>query len=180
MSTRGELELTELTPQSFAPYGILLGKPLAQADPASAFSSPKSDFWREHVFTAGGRDPEILWVAYRDTASQVNRLEVHLLTEQAVVPLTGAIIQVVAQSMPTGGPDLNTVRAFRVPVGQGLLMRAGCWHATRVPIGEVRCLMLTRATTTADLVAHLTEGAPLTESALAEVTLTLSPETLSE
>ncbi len=173
MGVRRELGLTELTPQSFAPYGALLGKPMAEAGGVSAFASPKSDFWREHLFAAGGADPEILWVAYRDADPRIDRLEAHLLTEQAVVPLTGDIIQIVAVSTPTGAPDMDSLRAFRVPAGKGLCMRSGCWHATRVPSGEVKCLMLTRATTTADLVAHLTRGAPLVESAFSDVSLML-------
>lgn len=173
MSDRRELRLTGLTPQSFAAYGTMLGKPLPSAGDALAFTSSRSDFWREHLFAADGRDPEILWVTYRDTDPLIDRLEAHLLTEQAVVPLTGDIIQIVAASTAEGTPDIDTVRAFRVPVGTGLSMRPGCWHATRVAAGEVKCLMLTRATTTMDLVSHLTRGSPLMESAFSNVALRL-------
>ncbi len=175
MDTRAELRLTELTTQSFAAYGTVLGKPLPREGSAVTFSSRPSDFWREHVFATGGHDPEILWVAYRDADPRIDRLESHLLTEQAVIPLTGPIIQVVATSTSAGGPDMATIRAFRVPVGQGLSMRPGCWHATRVPAGEATCLMLTRASTTADLIGHLAGGSALTESAFAEVRLALAP-----
>jgi ureidoglycolate lyase len=170
---RHELGLSALTPEAFAAYGTVLGNPLSAPVDATAYSSATSDFWREHLFAAGGRDPEILWVAYRDTDLRIDRLEMHTLTEQAVIPLTGDIIQIVAASTPAGVPDIATVRAFRAPVGKGLCMRPGCWHATRVPEVEATCLMLTRSTTTADLIGHLKSGAPLAESAFSDVVLQL-------
>ena len=45
-------------------------------------------------------------------------------------------------------------------------MRPHCWHATRVLQGESTCLMLTRRSTTYDLVVHLETGAPACESAI--------------
>lgn len=39
-------------------------------------------------------------------------------------------------------------------------MEPQCWHATRVDVGEVKCLMLTRRSSTLDLVVHLMSGAP--------------------
>ena len=171
MSDRIELPLSELTPQAFAPYGTVLGKPLPIDAGSVVYSGATSDFWREHVFATSGRDPEILWVIYRDTDPRIDRLEMHKLTEQAVVPLTGDIIQIVAASTLAGLPDLATVRAFPVPVGKGLCMRPGCWHATRVVATQAICMMLTRSTTTADLIDHLKSGAPLAESAYADVAL---------
>jgi ureidoglycolate lyase len=174
VSDRTKLPLSELTPQAFAPYGTVFGKPLPSDAGSVAYSSATSDFWREHVFATNGRDPEILWVSYRSTDPRIDRLEMHKLTEQAVVPLTGDIIQIVAAATPAGVPDLATVRAFPVPVGKGLCMRPGCWHATRVATTEATCMMLTRGATTVDLIDHLTTSAPLAESAYSAVALELS------
>ena len=80
-------------------------------------------------------------------------------------------IQVVSKSAADGSPDLATLAAFRVPQGQGICMRPGCWHATRVVDGEVTCLMLTRRSTTVDLIQHLTTDARATESAIVEIPL---------
>jgi ureidoglycolate lyase len=171
---RIELVLSELTPEAFAPYGTLLGKSFPATADAAAYRSARSDFWQEHVFAAGGLDPEILWVTYRDTDPRIDRLEMHKLTEQAVIPLTGDMIQIVAASTSAGALDIATVRAFRVPVGKGLCMRPGCWHATRVAASEATCLMLTRRATTADLVGHLTTGKQLVESAFSDVALQLT------
>jgi len=158
-----------LSEAAFAPYGRMLGLPYRPGAAEPGFSNPSTDFWRAHVFSPGqDGQAEVLWVNYR-SRSPVGTLEVHHLTEQAIVPLTGTIIHVVANSLADGSPDLDSIRAFRIPPGQGICMRPGCWHATRVAGGEVTCLMLTRKSTTLDLIAHMRDHAPATESALRPV-----------
>ena len=160
------IEIEPLDPETFAPFGVALGvkEPVASVD---AWLGPDSDFWHEHVFDAGGGEPELLWVRYRSRDRHVGRLEAHLVTEQAVIPLTAPIIQIVAQGD-------GRARAFRVAPGQGLLMRAGCWHATRVEEHPATCAMLTRRSTTLDLAGHLNRGGTLVQSALRDVDLTLA------
>ncbi|WP_372439825.1 ureidoglycolate lyase [Burkholderia plantarii] len=151
----------------FEPYGWKLGKPVQAGGATPAFVSPASDFWREHLFETGaGGEPEVLWVVYRNRERRVSSLELHRVTQQAIVPLTGPVVHLVARSDASGAPDPATLRAFALPVGEGICMRPGIWHATRVSEREATCLMLTRASTTLDLVAHLTLGAPAVESEL--------------
>lgn len=100
----------------------------------------------------------------------MNSLEKHLITQQAIIPLTGELIQVVAASGSDGGPDLSSIAAFSIIPGQGICMRPGCWHATRVRHGGVSGVMLTRRSTTADLIGHLQHGDPMQESAISAVT----------
>ncbi|MFD1557358.1 ureidoglycolate lyase [Paraburkholderia silviterrae] len=149
------------------PYGVMLGKtPLDDAS-APAYFSPSSDFWREHLFDNGAHgEAEILWVRYRNRDESLSALETHYLTQQAIVPLTGPIVQVVATSLADGSPDPASIRAFLVPVGQGLCMHRNTWHATRVMQDEVTALMLTRPSTTYDLMVHLRTGAPAGESGI--------------
>lgn len=162
--------LQALTAEAFAPYGWMLGRPYPDSGQSPAFSNPATDFYQEHVFDTGaGGETEVLWVNYRSTDLCLNHLEKHVLTQQAIVPLTGEVLHVVARSLPDGSPDMATVAAFVVPPGQGVCMRTHCWHSTRVASEEVTCLMLTRRSTTADLVAHLESGQPARESAIASV-----------
>ena len=129
-----------------------------------AFSDSKTDFWQECVFDPGlNGETQLLRVNYRNQDRVVASLEMHRLTQQVVMPLNGDIIQIVA----IGQPDVTSLTAFRIRAGEGLCMRAACWHATRVEVSEINCLMLTRKSTTADLIAHLTRGTPLLESAIA-------------
>jgi ureidoglycolate lyase len=165
------LRVEAINEASVAPFGWMLGKSLPTATDAVAFTSPGSDFWHEHVFNAGdGGRHEILWVKYRSTDVTVATLEVHHLTQQAVVPVIGSIVQVVAASDTAGEPDLATLRAFAIDPGQGICMRPGIWHATRSAGREATCLMLTRQSTTMDLVRHLNQGAAAQESRLTDIT----------
>ena len=167
MTSNEQLEINDLTPEAFRTYGWMLGKPIPDGNGVPLFSNPATDFWQEHLFNTGaGGDAELLWVNYRSQSMEIASLEKHLLTQQAIVPLTGEVIQVVASSAADGSPDLSTLAAFRVPQGQGVCMRPGCWHATRVSDAEVTCLMLTRRSTTLDLIQHLTTDAAASESAI--------------
>ena len=149
------------------PYGWMLGKPVRADSDTPSFVSPASDFWREHLFDTGTPgETEILWVAYRNRDTAITSLEMHRLTQQAIVPLTAPVIHLVAVSSKDGEPDLNSLRAFEIPVGKGLCMRPNIWHATRVIDSDATCLMLTRPSTTYDLVVHLKTGAPACESAI--------------
>ncbi|MEI2418263.1 ureidoglycolate lyase [Orrella sp. JC864] len=169
MPSSAPLAVQALTPEAFAPYGWMLGKPYPAHQAVPAFSNAATDFWHEHAFDAGpDGEVEVLWVNYRSGA-EVGQLEKHLLTQQAIVPLTGPVVHVVAASDAAGAPALGTLAAFAVPQGQGICMRPGCWHATRVAQGQVSCLMLTRRSTTADLVRHLRQGQPARESAIVQI-----------
>jgi ureidoglycolate lyase len=149
------------------PYGWMLGKPVSTAGDAPAFVSPASDFWREHLFNTGtDGETEILWVVYRNRNVEITSLELHRLTQQAIVPLTAPVVHIVATSLEDGEPDLASLRAFEIAVGKGLCMRPNIWHATRVANTESTCLMLTRPSTTYDLVVHLNTGAPACESVI--------------
>jgi ureidoglycolate lyase len=161
------LAIQPLSAEAFNAYGWMLGKPLKTDGDAPAYTSPASDFWREHLFDTGATgETEVLWVKYRNADETVASLEAHWLTQQAIVPLTAPIIQIVATSTEGGQPNMESLRAFWVPQGEGVCMRPHCWHATRVLDGESTCLMLTRRSTTYDLVVHLETGAPACESAI--------------
>lgn len=103
MTSVAALPVYDLTADAFASYGWMLGKPIPQGNGVPLFSNAATDFWQEHVFNTGaGGDAEVLWVNYRSASPEVASLEKHLLTQQAIVPLTGAIIQVVARSAAEG------------------------------------------------------------------------------
>jgi ureidoglycolate lyase len=168
------IDVQPLTTENFRPYGWLLGKTMKLDSSIPAFSNSETDFWQEHVFDPGlGGEIEVLWVNYRNRQRAVTSLEVHRLTQQVIVPLTGEIVHVVAGRQQDGSLDISSLRAFRVPVGKGICMQPGCWHTTRVDAAQVTCLMLTRRSTTVDLIAYLTTGFSLSESTIAVVDRTL-------
>jgi ureidoglycolate lyase len=169
MPTSNVITVEHLSAESFEPFGWVLGKSHALKKTPIAFRSPASDFWHEHFFDPGtGGDTEVLWVEYRDNSPLVSKLEVHHMTQQAVVPLTKEIVQVLCLSDANQSPDLATLRAYRLSPGVGVCMRPGVWHATRAD--NATCLMLTRRSTTKDLIYHLINDHPAKESAISEIT----------
>lgn len=171
MQENPRLAIQPLNSTAFSDYGWMLGKPFPEDGDVPRYRNDATDFWQEHVFDTGpGGEHEVLWVNYRSASPLVNSLEKHLITQQAIIPLTGELIQVVAASGSDGGPDLSSIAAFSIIPGQGICMRPGCWHATRVRHGGVCGVMLTRRSTTADLIGHLQHGDPMQESAISAVT----------
>lgn len=164
------LTVEALTAEAFAPFGRVLG---GGYDPAvTGFSHPGSDFWHVHDFDAGtGGQVEVLWVNYRNDSLRLRALEAHWLTEQAIVPLGGEIVHVVCPGREDDArtPDVTRLRAFRVGDGQGVCMQPGCWHASFVLAGQTTCLMLTRHSTTADLVETLQGRHDAVESSIVEL-----------
>lgn len=158
-----------LSAAAFAPFGVMLGGTYPAGNTTTAYTHPGSDFWHVHDFDAGaGGRPEVLWVNYRDSSLQLRALEAHWLTDQAIVPLGNGLVHVVCLGRPDRPtvPDLASLRAFEVPAGQGMCMRAGCWHASFVLRDQVTCMMLTRSSTTLELVAHLHGEVQATETSI--------------
>ena len=170
MASRRQIPIEPLTEKGFSEFGWVLGKRYPGDTDATAFTHPGSDFWHAHDFNPGeGGETEVLWVNYRNDSLRLRALEAHWLTEQAIVPLGGgAIVHVVCPGGEDGSrlPDLARLRSFRVDSGMGICMRPGCWHASFVLGGQTTCLMLTRRSTTRDLVAHLNGRSVAVESSL--------------
>ena len=103
-----------LTPDSAAPFGQMLGRGIDFAQALATgdrpgFRNDATDFCHEHIFDTGGGETEIVWLHYRDRGPVITRLEMHLLTEQAVVPLTGgAIVQILARSLQSAPPPAGS------------------------------------------------------------------------
>lgn len=87
------------------------------------------------------------------------------------MPLSGEMVHVVAPSQTenTKLPDVSRLKAFHIVPKQGVVMNPGVWHTSFVFSGETTCLMLTRASTTIDLVKHLNNESLAEESAIVEL-----------
>ena len=167
------IPIERLDDTAFLPFGRVLGSAYPTDASATAYRDPRSDFWHVHDFDPGvGGQTEVLWVNYRNASLRITALEAHWLTEQAVVPLGSGLVHVVCASLEDGSrrPDLQRMRAFHIDVGQGVCMRPGCWHTSFVRGGETTCMMLTRRSTTKELVAHLAAETVAVETSIMELT----------
>jgi ureidoglycolate lyase len=172
----------ELVEEALAGRGTVLGLAPPADGSVPAFRGAAAEFWHVHDFDVGAAGtPEVLWVRYRDDTLLVRSLEAHWCTEQAVVPLAATIVQVVCPTRGDGSrlPDVEQLRAFRLEAGRGICMNAGCWHTSFAPAGEATCLMLTRASTTRELAAHLAGGTPARETTIVDLASLGGPVTIA-
>ncbi|MPW20408.1 ureidoglycolate hydrolase [Paraburkholderia sp. CNPSo 3157] len=170
MKTVPLLNIEPLTPDAFARYGWVLGNPVAYGSDQPFYNSDTFSIWREHLFDAGApNETEILWSRFKDGDLTVRSLETRWLTQEAVVPLTGPLIQIVAVSDESGEPDIDSVRAFIVPVGMGTCVRPQSWYAIRILGDEVEAFVLSRRSATNDLIAHRRAGRPTAQSKLRSI-----------
>ncbi|MEM5346145.1 ureidoglycolate lyase [Paraburkholderia azotifigens] len=159
------IHVEQLTPESFSPYGWILGKRAPMSCEEPSFQSRSLSIWREHLFDAGSvNDTEVLWATFGESSDVVSELEARRLTQQVTVPLTAPLILIVAAPQTTRVPDMDSLKAFEIPIGMGICIRPWCWHTTRTFSGEATALMLSRRSTSFDLIVHLHTGAPLSES----------------
>lgn len=162
------LTVEPLTPERYAPFGWVLGIRPPEADPTELYETATIEFWHEHTLDPGeGGATEYLWVHFKPRAPVVTGMESHLLTEQAIVPVTGVpLVHVVAPPPDAGTPPaglrprLEDARAFLLDGTLGVCMRAGTWHAQLALEEATTHLMVTRRSTTVDLLTSLAGDGP--------------------
>lgn len=159
------LTVEPLTPESFQPFGWVIGvKPRPEDTNVQGNAITK---WRtNHVFDPGdGGHVEFVWVNYCWKPFVCERLESHRLTHQSFIPLGGSVplIHVVAPPPEDPmaadiAPDMSRARAFLLDGSLGTCLKRGTWHG-HFPVGGVaNFLMITRRSTTVDIETAMAEG----------------------
>jgi ureidoglycolate lyase len=144
------LPVEPVTPEAFAPFGVVLTDEGRERLPIDTYG-PALDLYREGFAT----DQPIEWfiVSGRPRWNGVLFLERHMQLTQAFIPIAGAgFYTVVARpgAAEEGAfPALDELRAFHVRPGQAIQLRRGTWHENPMPAG-------------ADLLALVTSHAALT------------------
>ena len=176
------LRVERLTPEAYAPFGWVLGEwpPEGSAGGGGAarvVESPGARFWHEHDFIAGaGGQVELLWVTYKPEPPVAEKIEAHRNTEQAIVPVSGKpILHIVAPPDPDPlapgiAPDLSAARAFYLDGSRGVCMRRGTWHMQFGIDEDAVYFMVTRRSTTDDIVAAVAGGMALVETVIVKTT----------
>lgn len=150
---------------AFLPFGrfIDVDSQLWTAEPR--FHSTETAFASASLFDAGADgEVDLLWVTY-ERADRPRSFEAHRLTEQALIPILGSVVQHVFRKDWNNGQ----IETFVVEPGQGIVMLKDCYHTTTSAGGRAVCLMVSRRSTTEDLATGLREDRPLIESHCIEV-----------
>jgi ureidoglycolate lyase len=164
----------KLTPEAYAPFGWVIGA--ESAAPDDVFDFETMAFSRQHDFDPGeGGEMSCLWVNAKPRDLVLARLESHRLTEQALLPINGdAMIHVVCPppedlSSDSVAPDLAELQAFYLDGSSGVCMRRGTWHE-HFAVGEGSTyFLMSRSSSTEDVLKFRIEGGGLKETTIAQV-----------
>ena len=66
----------------------------------------------------------------------VEAVEYHTSTEEAVLPLDGDIAMVFAPATPGGSVPFEKLKAYRIPRGTMVVLKAGAWHSGPYIVGS--------------------------------------------
>jgi ureidoglycolate hydrolase len=149
------VRLEWLSDAAFAPFGQIVG---AGERPAS-FEAAHLWNWRIG-FEADG-PTEVLLIRYKYQEPAFRHLERHFHVTQGFVPL-GGVASIMVVAAPTDPDDMDaipaaeSVRAFLMDGGAGVVLHRGTWHAlSRFPVRppHVDVAFLTDRATQADIEA---------------------------
>lgn len=123
------LILSDITAEAFAPYGEVLD------DPATP---PRQDQAGRMQNTRQAARANLALVRSEPMAGlmPVRRLERHLHSNQAFLPLSVDAYAVIVAPDRDGRPDESRIHGFRVPGHVGINYRAGTWHAHMMTLEE--------------------------------------------
>jgi ureidoglycolate lyase len=123
------VEVEELTPETFAPFGTVLAEPRRTQDA----DGPGWRWWAETALLSGdGRPWGVGYLDLEPAAPRFDWAERHMRTLEAIVATGGDLLAYVAPAEhpeePLRLPGLDRFRVFRIPAGQGIVMDRGVWH----------------------------------------------------
>ncbi|QJP14098.1 ureidoglycolate hydrolase [Starkeya sp. ORNL1] len=125
------LELQPIDGEQFRPFGHVLRAADPNAQRVNAGTALRHDV---AAFAPDSRPGSRLVASMFEARPQslplaVDLVERHPFSEQTIISMRGgAFALAVCLAGPDGGPDLASLRAFRVPAGGGIIYRKGVWH----------------------------------------------------
>jgi ureidoglycolate lyase len=120
-----------ITPQNFARFGRVVTRP--RGEPTSQARQYK--FWsdRAHYGIEGETEVGICTV-FRQADETIDGIERHLGTPEILIPIDGPFLLPVLRE----GDAVADLQAFRVAVGEAVIIDAGVWHGACLPVGKPR------------------------------------------
>lgn len=121
-----KLRLTPITDYNFRDYGVRISDTQREPDADSS----EFRFWNKlGVLDHGGNSSISIVQTYGRNGLVEESLERHINTGEALLA-TEDIYIVIALSMKDDPekPDLDTVKAFHIKKGEGVILQPGTWH----------------------------------------------------
>ncbi len=139
------LQLQPLTPQAFAPYGIVISAQGASARPINAGTSQRVEYTGALNLLAQGGTPTlaVFKAQAQNPAGPWRTLELHRLGSQTFIPLAGARC-IVLVALGADAPDPTTLAAFLADGRNGFTLNAGTWHHGLIGVDEGEFVVVER------------------------------------
>jgi ureidoglycolate lyase len=130
------LQIELLTPEAFAPFGLVVDAPTS----APQASGPGWQWWGETVLMEGDSRPYgIGYLRLEPAARRFDWAERHMRSPEMIVPLGGACLVYAGPAdypeQPDRLPELDRFRVFEVREGQGVILNPGVWHGAPLAHG---------------------------------------------
>ncbi|MCZ6636829.1 MAG: ureidoglycolate lyase [Alphaproteobacteria bacterium] len=159
-----------LTPETFAPFGEVVGPTAAETVSLGAYFQ----LWRNAFDVEGGI--ELMFGRYLYRPMRFYKMERHLAVTQSFLPLDGGrSVMVVAapteRTDPEALPQPEAVHAFHLDGSRGVMLWKGTWHALdRFPVSPPHAdfAFLTGQDTQRELEQQALEGTPPTLTQLVD------------
>jgi ureidoglycolate lyase len=89
------------------------------------------DFYRDILSLRLGKDASASFSLCHALSREplVDAVEYHTSTEEAILPLDADIVMVLAPATPGGSVPLEKMKAYRIPRGTMIILKAGVWHS---------------------------------------------------
>jgi ureidoglycolate lyase len=141
--TRHVLKAEPITPEAFAPFGVVLTETGRKRLPINTYGD-KLDLYREDFAS----DQPIEWfiVNGRPRWNGVLFLERHMQLTQTFIPMGKPVLTVVARPDAVekdGFPILSELKAFLVPGDTAFQVKRGTWHENPMPLADNTRLVVT-------------------------------------
>lgn len=142
-----ELEVNSLTNKNFADYGYLISN--ENIEPK--IKENTFTFWDDlaEMNIEGKTGFAILEVNKR--SKDFTNLERHVKTEEVFFTIDKDVVVLVGKATPNQEvPEIETVKAFKLENGKGVLLYKGTWHWLPYPLAEKARLLVVFQQGTAD------------------------------
>lgn len=133
-----QIRIEPITKEAFAEFGQLIDMP-PKTEPT--ISVPIVNFWKQQAIFSAEGELEVGVLNVKNTDWDFDELENHFKTQTGLICLSGDWAIGVAppsDAVPTAG----SMKAFRIPQGQLVVLHEKCWHTAPYPVEHAESSML--------------------------------------
>jgi len=151
-----EIKVEELKKESFKPYGDIIDVPDASPDCSNDELDLYCGISEVKIDQGTG---QFCWLHVKSRRPFIcNNFECHKNTSEAMIPVSGQSIVLVAANNPTSNlPDSDSIKAFFVDGTKGFNFRPNVWHWLPYPLSKQASFILVFKKGTPDEDLHVVD-----------------------